>query len=56
MGKAKLVGAFAPYTPNNRADMRYRRKAFERQKQLADSATLKAQRKLDKQKEAMYGN
>lgn len=55
MGKAKMVGAFAPYTPNNKADMRYRRKAFERQKQTTDNATPKYQRKLEKQKEAMYG-
>ena len=55
MGKAKMVGAFAPYTANSKADMRYRRKEFERQKQLADNATSKAQRKLDKNKEAMYG-
>lgn len=51
MGKAKMLGAFAPYTPNSRADMRYRRKAFERQR----NATPKGQRKLEKQKEAMYG-
>lgn len=55
MGKAKMLGAFAPYTPNSKADMRYRRNVFERQKQIADNATPKQQRKLDKKKEDMYG-
>ena len=27
MSKAKMYGAFAPYTPNNKQDIRYRKKA-----------------------------
>ena len=27
MSKARMYGAFAPYTPNNKQDLRYRRKA-----------------------------
>ena len=27
MSKPKMYGAFAPYTPNNKQDIRYRRKA-----------------------------
>ena len=43
MGKAKMLGAYAPYTPNSKADMRYRRKQFERQKEIADNATFRAE-------------
>ena len=43
MGKAKMLGAYAPYTPNSKADMRYRRKQFERQKWIADNATDRAE-------------
>ena len=43
MGKAKMLGAYAPYTPNSKADMRYRRKQFERQKEIADNATARAE-------------
>lgn len=42
MGKARMLGAYAPYTPNSKMDMRYRRKQFERQKEIADNATHKA--------------
>ena len=64
MGKAKMMGAFAPYTPNNKMDMRYRRKQFERQKWMADNAThraaerreLKELKELERMKmEAVYG-
>ena len=64
MGKARMMGAFAPYAPNSKADMRYRRKQFERQKQIADkfadNATSKRERRelkeLERMKmEAMYG-
>ena len=30
MGKAKMYGAYAQYSPNNKADLRYRRKALEK--------------------------
>lgn len=64
MGKARMTGAFAPYTPNSKMDMRYNRKVYERQKWIADNATPKAeQRRQDKElkemermkMEAMYG-
>lgn len=64
MGKARMMGAFASYTPNSKMDMRYRRKQFERQKEMADNATLKAEQRrqqkelkeLERMKmEAMYG-
>ena len=45
MGKARVLGAYAPYTPNSKMDMRYRRKQFERQKESADNATPKEERK-----------
>ena len=51
MGKAKMLGAYAPYTPNSKADMRYRRKQFERQKEIADNATPKEERKAWKTKD-----
>ena len=34
MGKAKMYGAYTPYSPNSKADLRYRRKAME--KKIAD--------------------
>lgn len=27
MGKAKMLGQFKPYTPNNKADLRYRKQS-----------------------------
>lgn len=64
MGKAKMMGAFAPYTPNSKMDMRYNRKAYERRKDIADNATTKAEQRrwekelkeLERMKmEAMHG-
>jgi hypothetical protein len=43
VGKPRMIGAFKAYTPNNKMDMRYNRKAFERQKEIADNATSKAE-------------
>ena len=51
MGKARVLGAYAPYTPNSKMDMRYRRKQFERQKEIADSATPKAELRSEREKE-----
>lgn len=34
MGKAKMYGAYTAYHPNNKVDLRYRRKALE--KKIAD--------------------
>jgi hypothetical protein len=59
-----MIGAFKPYTPNSKMDMRYRSKQFQRQKEIADNATLKAEQRrqqkelkeLERMKmEAMYG-
>lgn len=42
MGKARMYGAYAPYTPNSKADMRYRRKVYEKKKEFADNAGERA--------------
>ena len=55
MGKPKMCGAFAPYTPNNRADARFNTKAYMRKKQQADNATPKEDRRMLKEKRAIYG-
>lgn len=64
MGKARMLGEYAPYTPNSKMDMKYRRKQFERQKWIADNATARAElrreqkeiKELERMKmEAMYG-
>ena len=65
MGKAKKYGAFASYIPNSKADMRYRRKVYEKKKEFADNAGLRAalrseQKQLEElermKKEAYCGN
>ena len=50
MGKARVLGAYAPYTPNSKMDMRDRRKQFERQKEIADNATPKAELRSERKK------
>lgn len=35
MGKAKLLGMKTTFIPNSKADMRYRRKAFQRGRETA---------------------
>lgn len=42
MGKARMYGAYAPYTPNSKFDMRYRRKVYEKKKEFADTAETRA--------------
>ena len=41
MGKAKLLGRKTTFIPNSKADMRYRRKAFQRGRETA----IRGQRK-----------
>ena len=55
MSKPRMYGAFAPYTPNNKMDARFNRKRHEREKQMADSATPKAERRLQKEKRLIHG-
>lgn len=55
MGKARMYGAFAQYTPNNRADARFNRKGYEKGKRTADGATPRAERQLQKEKRLRYG-
>lgn len=43
MGKARMMGAFAPYTPNSKMDKRYNRKAYALRKEITN-ATPKAGR------------
>lgn len=50
MGKPRMIGAFKPYTHNSKMDMRYRSKQFQRQKEIADNATPKEDRKVWKTK------
>lgn len=50
MAKARMMGAFAPYTPNSKMDMRYRSKQFQKKKEAADNATPREDRKLWKTK------
>ena len=54
MSKARMMGAFAKYTPNNRADARFNRKGYDRTKQKADSATPRAERRQQKEKRQAY--
>lgn len=44
MGKPRMYGAFAPYTPNNRADARLNRKGYGRAKLMADNALPRSER------------
>ena len=55
MSKAKMYGAFAPYTPNRKMDERSNRKGYGRAKLLADNATPKAERRQQKEKRRIYG-
>ena len=55
MGKVRMYGAFAPYTPNRKMDERFCRKGSMRAKLLADSATPKAEKRMQKEKRMSYG-
>lgn len=55
MSKPRMYGAFAPYTPNNRADARFNRKVHERGKLIADNATPRAERRQENGKRRSYG-
>ena len=50
MSKPRMYGAFAAYTPNNRADARFNRKGYERAKLIAGRATPRTERRLEKRK------
>lgn len=61
MAKPRMYGAFAPYTPNSKADMRYRRKTFEKRLEIAERAIPREERRREKwleqkKKEAYNGN
>ena len=56
MSKARMLGAFAQYTPNNKMDARFNRKQHERAKLLADNATPREERLLQKRKRQTYQN
>lgn len=51
MGKARMYGAYAPYTPNSKFDMRYRRKTFERRLEIAERAVSREERRREKELE-----
>ena len=53
MGKARMYGAYAPYTPNSQFDMRYRRKTFERRQEIAERAIPREERRREKELEQM---
>ena len=55
MGKPRMYGAFAPYTPNNRADARFNRKGYGRCKQIADNALPRDERRQQREKGKVYG-
>ena len=55
MGKPRMYGAFAPYTPNRKMDERFYRKGHEKRKLLADNSTPKAERRQQKEKRLSYG-
>ena len=55
MSKPRMYGAFAAYTPNNRADARFNRKGYERAKLIAGRATPRTERRLEKRKRLSYG-
>lgn len=42
MSKARIYGKQSSYIPNNQADMRFRRKAFEKRKYMADTSADRA--------------
>lgn len=55
MGKARKLGAFAPYTPNSKMDMRHKQKFYEKgQESMARcNATPRAERRERKKLERM---
>ena len=55
MSKPRMCGAFAPYTPNRKADERFNRKGYGRAKLIADTAIPKAERRQRKEKRLNYG-
>lgn len=54
MSKARMNGAFAPFTPNNKADARFNHKAYMRKKQQADNTTPREDRRWQKAKRESY--
>lgn len=46
MGKARMIGAFAPYTPNSKADIRNKTKLFERRRQMPKNDSMSLHRNL----------
>lgn len=48
MGKARMMGMINRFVPNSKADMRYRRKAFERNKSKIESDE-RVMRKFEKE-------
>ena len=50
MGKAKLLGMQRKYIPNNRADMHYRRKAFERNKSKIEAEEWREDKTAEEEK------
>ena len=55
VSKPRMYGAMAQHTPNNKMDARFNRKGHERAKRIADSATPKAEIRLQKEKRLRYG-
>ena len=55
MSKPRMYGAKTSYIPNNKMDARFNRKRNERAKQIADSATPRADRRQQKDKRLVYG-
>ena len=55
MSRARMLGAFATYTPNRKMDARFNRKQYERAKRLADNATPREERQRQKEKRLSYG-
>lgn len=49
MAKPRKYGAYAPYTPNSKIDMRYRRKTFERRQEIAERAIPREERRREKE-------
>lgn len=53
MGKPKMLGMFAPCVPNSKADMRYRRKLYNRGKDIEERQQIEAERRLKAGKKAV---
>lgn len=48
MGKPRMIGQFKPYAPNRKADMRFRKKAYLRNKERAKAGRQNAHSKEDR--------